>query len=54
MTDSLLVAVHTFASHVLMLWLLNSLSDKYPWEKYEPPYFPIYDLNITTIVLLKW
>ncbi len=32
--------------------LLRSLSDKYPWEKYEPPYSPSYRLNSTTIVLL--
>ena len=31
---------------------LHSLSDKYPWEKYEPSFPPIYGLNSTTIVLL--
>ena len=30
--------------------LLRSLSDKYPWERYEPPYLPIYGLNITTTI----
>ena len=29
-------------SHIL---LLRSLSDKYPWERYEPPYPPSYGLN---------
>ena len=29
-----------------------SLSDKYPWERYEPPYPPSYRLNSTTTVLL--
>ena len=33
--------------------LLRSLSDKYPWERYEPPHSPIYGLNGTTTVLLK-
>ena len=33
--------------------LLHSLSNKYPWEKYESPYPPIYGLNSTTTVLLK-
>ncbi len=33
----------------------SSLSDKYPWERYEPPYPPSYGLNSTTIVLLgEW
>ena len=30
-----------------------SLSDKYPWERYEPPYPPSYGLNSTTAVLLE-
>ena len=35
--------------------LLRSLSGKYPWEKYEPPYPPSYGLNSTTTVLLgEW
>ena len=35
--------------------LLRSLSGKYPWERYEPPYSPSYWLNCTTTVLLgKW
>ena len=35
--------------------LLRSLSDKYPWERYEPPYPPSYGLNSTTTVLLgEW
>ena len=35
--------------------LLHSLSDKYPWERYEPPYPPSYGLNSTTTVLLgEW
>ena len=35
--------------------LLLSLSDKYPWERYEPPYPPSYGLNSTTTVLLgEW
>ena len=25
--------------------LLRSLSGKYPWERYEPPYTPSYGLN---------
>ena len=34
---------------------LRSLSGKYPWERYEPPYPPSYGLNSTTTVLLgKW
>ena len=32
--------------------LLRSLSDKYPWERYETPYPPSYWLNSTTAVLL--
>ena len=32
--------------------LLRSLSGKYPWERYEPPYPPSYGLNGTTTVLL--
>ena len=32
---------------------LHWLSDKYPWERYEPPYPLSYVLNSTTIVLLK-
>ena len=30
----------------------RSLSGKYPWERYEPPYPPSYGLNSTTTVLL--
>ena len=33
--------------------LLRSLLNKYPWEKYEPPYPHSYGLNSTTTVLLK-
>ena len=33
--------------------LLRSLSGKYPWEKYEPPYPPSYGLNSTITVLLR-
>ena len=33
--------------------LLSSLSDKSPWEKYEPPYPPCYGLNNTPTVLLE-
>ena len=32
--------------------LLRSLSGKYPWERYEPPYLPSYGLNSPTTVLL--
>ena len=32
--------------------LLRSLSGKYPWKNYEPPYPPSYGLNSTTTVLL--
>ena len=32
--------------------LLRSLSVKYAWERYEPPYPPSYGLNSTTTVLL--
>ena len=32
--------------------LLRSLSHKYPWERYEPPYPPSYGPNSTTTVLL--
>ena len=35
--------------------LLCSLSGKYPWERYEPPYPPSYGLNSTTTVLIgEW
>ena len=35
--------------------LLRSLSGKYPWETYEPPYPPSYGLNSTTTVILgEW
>ena len=35
--------------------LLPSLSDKYPWERYEPPYPPSYLFNSTAFVLLgEW
>ena len=35
--------------------LLRSLSGKYPWERYEPPYPPSYGLNSTISVLLgEW
>ena len=33
--------------------LLGSLSDRYPWGRYERPYPPIDGLNSTTTVLLK-
>ena len=33
--------------------LLHSLSGKYPWEMYEPPYPPSYGLNSTVTVLLR-
>ena len=40
---------------VLQYALLRSLSGKYPWERYEPPYPPSYGLNSTTTVLLgEW
>ena len=32
--------------------LLRSLSRKYPWERYEPPYPSSYGLNRTITVLL--
>ena len=32
--------------------LLRSLSGKYSWKRYEPPYHPSYGLNSTTTVLL--
>ena len=32
--------------------LLHSLSDKYPWERYETPYPPSYGLNSKCTVLL--
>ena len=35
------------------LVLLRSLSDIYPWVRYEPPYPPSYGLNNTTTLLLK-
>ena len=36
-------------------FLFRSLSGKYHWERYEPPYPPSYGLNSTTIVLLgEW
>ena len=31
--------------------LLRSLSAKYPWERYEPPYPPSYGGNSTTVHL---
>ena len=35
--------------------LLRSLSGKYPWERYEPPYSLSYGLNSTSTVLLgEW
>ena len=35
--------------------LLRSLSGKYPWKRYEPPYSPRYRLNSNTTVLLgEW
>ena len=35
--------------------LLRSLSGKYHWERYEPPYPPNYGLNSTPTVLLgEW
>ena len=44
-------------NHRIRVWipdmLLCSLLDKYPWERYEPPYPPIFGLNNTTTVLLK-
>ena len=40
---------------VLQSRYLRSLSGKYPWERYEPPYPPSYGLNSTTTVLLgEW
>ena len=33
------------------LW--GSLSDQYPWERYEPSYPPSCALNSTTTVLLE-
>ena len=33
--------------------LLDCLSDKYPWESYEPPYPPSYGLDSTTTDLLE-
>ena len=33
--------------------ILRYLSDKYPWERYEPSYHPRYGLKSTTIVLLE-
>ena len=32
--------------------LLHSLSGKYPWERYEPPYPPSYGLNSSPTILL--
>ena len=32
--------------------LLRSLSDKYSWERYEPPHIPSYRLNSFAVVLL--
>ena len=32
---------------------LRSLSGKYPWERYEPPYPASYGLNSTTTVFLR-
>ena len=35
--------------------IIRSLSGKYPWERYEPPYSRSYGLNSTTTVLLgEW
>ena len=49
MDCSLSTRVHTPVA------LLRSLSGKYPWERYEPPYPPSYGLNSTTTVLLgEW
>ena len=33
--------------------LLHSLSAKYPWERYEPPYPPCYGLKIQLLFFLK-
>ena len=39
----------------IVVALLRSLSGKYPWERYKPPYPPSYGLNSTTTVLLwEW
>ena len=44
-------------NHSVWVWtpvaLLHSLSDKYPWERYEPLYPPSYALNCTTTVFLE-
>ena len=37
---------------ILKVALSCSLSGKYPWERYEPPYPPSYGSNSTTTVLL--
>ena len=36
--------------------LLRSLSDKYSWERYDPPTLspPSYRLNVISVVLLQW
>ena len=47
------------ASHNRNTWvrtpvaLLCPLSGKFPWERHEPPYLPIYGWNSTTTVLFK-
>ena len=38
----------------LQVVLLRSLSSKYPWEMFEPPYPPSYGLNSTTNLLGEW
>ena len=35
----------------IQVTLLRSLSGKYLWEIYEPPYLPSYGLNSTTPIL---
>ena len=44
------IIVSKFCTPVM---LLRSLSDKYPWETYEPRYPPSYGLSGTTTVLLE-
>ena len=40
------------AMECVIVALLRSLSDKYLWERYEPPNPPSYGLSSTTNVLL--
>ena len=50
MDYGIVVREFVFQSHYYV-----HVSGKYPWERYEPPYPPSYELNSTTTFLLgEW